>query len=86
MPLHLQLIVSRTTENADLRADLRSITVPTLILHGDLDASVPVAFGKAAADLVRGSRFKRYADAAHGVFITHADRVHDDMLEFMQSS
>jgi non-heme chloroperoxidase len=56
------------------------------VLHGALDASVPVAFGKATADRIRGGRFKRYEDAAHGLLITHVDRLHADIREFVQSS
>jgi non-heme chloroperoxidase len=86
LPLHLLLQVSKTTANTDLRADLRAIRVPTLVLHGDLDASVPVAFGKATADLIPGARFKLYEGAAHGLFLTHAARVHRDVLEFVQGT
>jgi len=86
IPLHVQLEVSKSSMNSDLRADLRAIAVPTLVLHGELDVSVPAAFGRATADLVRGARFKLYEGAAHGVFITHAARVHRDILEFIQSS
>jgi len=84
--LDVLLRVSHASTASDLRADLRKIDVPTLVLHGDLDASVPVSFGRRTADLVRGSTFKRYADAAHGLFITHADRVFGDILEFIQKS
>jgi non-heme chloroperoxidase len=83
MPLYPLLQVSRTSMNTDLRADLRAIRVPTLVLHGDRDASVPVAFGKTAADLIPGGRFKLYEGAAHGLFLTHAARVHSDILEFI---
>jgi non-heme chloroperoxidase len=86
IPLHLLLQVSKTTMNTDLRADLRAIRVPTLVLHGDRDVSVPAAFGKATADLIPGARFKLYEGAAHGLFITHAARVHRDILEFIQGS
>src|SRR4051812_16469899 len=44
IPLYVQLEVSRTTATLDLRADLPEVHTPTLIIHGDLDRSVPVSF------------------------------------------
>jgi non-heme chloroperoxidase len=85
MPLYLQLRIARTTTGTDLRRDLARIAVPTLFLHGELDASVPIAFGRRAAALVPGSRFKAYHDAAHGLPITHADRANKDILEFVRA-
>jgi non-heme chloroperoxidase len=82
----VQLEISRTVANIDLRADLGEIRTPTLILHGDLDRSVPVSFGVRTAELMGSARLKRYPEAAHGLFITHLDAVHRDILEFMQTS
>lgn len=86
MSLYVQLEISRTTAALDLRADLPRIQTPTLILHGDLDRSVPVSFGVHTAALLPNARLVRYPEGAHGVFITHPDLVHRDMLEFIQSS
>jgi pimeloyl-ACP methyl ester carboxylesterase len=86
MPLHVLLQVSNCSMNCDLRADLRAIAVPTLVLHGDLDASVPVAFGKATADMIRSARFVHYERAAHGVFVTHAAQVNRDIVDFVRGS
>jgi pimeloyl-ACP methyl ester carboxylesterase len=85
MALYLQLRISRTTTGTDLRRDLARIAVPTLFLHGELDASVPIAFGRRAAALVAGSRFNAYQDAAHGLPVTHADRANKDILEFVRA-
>ncbi len=86
MPLYVQLEISRTTANLDLRADLAEIQTPTLVLHGDLDRSVPVSFGVHTAELMPNARLKRYPEAAHGVFLTHLDEVHHDILEFMKTT
>jgi non-heme chloroperoxidase len=85
MPLYVQLEISRTTANLDLRADLALIHTPTLIIHGDLDRSLPVSFAAHTAELMPNARLKRYAEAAHGVFITHSEQVHRDILEFIQT-
>ena len=82
MELYVQLRVCRTTFGCDLRKDLPRIGVPTFFLHGTHDASVPVTSGRRAAAMTPGSRYKEYEDAAHGLPITHAERVNRDILEF----
>jgi pimeloyl-ACP methyl ester carboxylesterase len=63
----------------DLRAELRAITVPTLIVHGDHDVQAPVDIcGRRIAPLVPNATFLSYENAAHGLFITHADRLNVD--------
>ncbi|MEO6600903.1 MAG: hypothetical protein ABIQ16_13575 [Polyangiaceae bacterium] len=47
---------------------------------------MPVDFSVATAALLPNARFERYPDAAHGVFITHSERVHADMLTFIQQT
>jgi len=69
-----------------IRDDLSEIRLPTLLIHGDRDESVPVDFSVATAALLPNARFQRYPDAAHGVFITHSERVHADMLTFIQAT
>ncbi len=86
MPLYVQLEIARTTATLDLRDDLARIRTPTLVLHGDLDRSVPVSYGVHTAELLPNGRLKRYPEAAHGVFLTHTDEVHRDILEFMQAT
>ncbi|WP_306338367.1 alpha/beta fold hydrolase [Streptomyces sp. KL118A] len=60
----------RTALCTDLREEAGAIEVPTLILHGDADASAPVA--------LCGRRL-----AGHGIFVTHADAVSPDLLDFV---
>jgi len=68
----------------DFRAELRRITVPTLIVHGTADRSIPIKFGRLAASLVPGSRIEEYEGAPHGLPITHGERLHRDLLAFMK--
>lgn len=68
----------------DLRAQMRDIHVPTLIIHGDSDQSAPIHLcGRKSAQLVQDSQFIVYENAAHGLFITHADRLNSDLLAFI---
>ncbi len=68
----------------DLRADMRALTLPTLIVHGDHDLQAPIDIcGRHAARLVPGSTLAEYANAAHGLFVTHADRLARDLVAFV---
>ncbi|TAA19569.1 alpha/beta hydrolase [Pseudoxanthomonas winnipegensis] len=69
----------------DFTEDLKRITVPVLVIHGDDDQVVPYAdSGVLSAKLVRNGTLKTYKGAPHGVPTTHADQVNADLLEFIQ--
>jgi len=70
----------------DFRADLRSCNIPTLIVHGDKDTSAPLNMcGRRIAQVIAGSHLKIYEGAAHGLFLTHKDRLNSDLLDFIRS-
>ncbi|HEX2535835.1 MAG TPA: alpha/beta hydrolase [Chitinophagaceae bacterium] len=70
----------------DFRADLQAVQVPTLIIHGDNDKTVPIEASSArTAELIRGSRFVVYEGAPHGLFYTHRKRLNSDLIAFCQS-
>jgi pimeloyl-ACP methyl ester carboxylesterase len=71
---------------SDFRQELGTITVPTLVVHGDHDAQAPLAIcGARTAQLVPKNTFLVYDNAAHGLFITHADRLNRDLCAFVQA-
>jgi non-heme chloroperoxidase len=75
----------RAFSTADFRRDMRAFTIPTLIVHGGADQSVPfVLSGAKTARLISGSQLKLYEGAAHGLFITHKDRLNGDLLAFVK--
>ncbi|HEX2528419.1 MAG TPA: alpha/beta hydrolase [Geminicoccus sp.] len=72
---------------ADFRAELRQIELPTLLLHGDLDITSPLALtAQPTAALMPNARIELYEGAPHGLFLTHAERVNADLVRFMQSA
>ena len=82
----LQAVVelNRELTEADFRAEMRDIILPTLILHGTNDASAPLELtGKRCAQLIRHSELKIYDGAPHGLFLTHAEQVNRDLLNFI---
>ena len=68
----------------DFRADLASFRVPTLIIHGTSDKTVPIKpAGRAAAAGIRNSTLVEYEGAPHGLFATHKERLTKDLLGFL---
>lgn len=84
--LKVMLDLHRAFTETDFRPDLRAITRPTLIIHGDHDTSTPLeSTGRPAAALIKGSTLKVYPDAAHGLPITHKVQLTADLLSFIRS-
>jgi non-heme chloroperoxidase len=64
--------------------DLKSITVPTLVLHGDDDQIVPVAdSAPLSAKLLKRSTLKIYEKLPHGMCTTHAALINAELLSFV---
>lgn len=69
--------------SSDLRAELRSLKLPTLIVHGDHDAQAPLPLcGLRTARLVPNNKLVVYENAAHGLFVTHARKLNADLAAF----
>ncbi|MGF6758686.1 alpha/beta fold hydrolase [Paraburkholderia sp. GAS334] len=70
----------------DYTDDLKKISVPTLILHGDDDQIVPIDdSAKLSAKIVKNATLKVYKGAPHGMCSTHVDQVNAELLEFLKS-
>ncbi|MCP1120837.1 alpha/beta fold hydrolase [Robbsia andropogonis] len=70
----------------DQTADLKAITVPTLVMHGDDDQIVPI--GDAALKsikLLKNGTLKVYPGYPHGMLTVHSDVLNADLLAFIQS-
>jgi non-heme chloroperoxidase len=68
----------------DFRPEMDGFTMPTLVIHGDLDTNAPIEVtGRATAEAIEGSELKVYEGAAHGLFFTEKDRLNADLLEFI---
>ncbi len=70
----------------DQTDDLRRLTVPTLLIHGDDDQIVPIdASARAGIKIAPKASLKVYPGAPHGVCSTHKHQVNADLLEFLKS-
>lgn len=70
----------------DLTEDLKKITVPTLVIHGDDDQIVPIkASALRSVKLIPNASLKVYEGGSHGICTTHKDRVNEDLLSFVRA-
>jgi non-heme chloroperoxidase len=70
----------------DFTEDLKKITVPVLVMHGDDDQIVPYAdSGPLTAKLVKNGTLKTYKDFPHGMITTEAATINADLLAFIKS-
>ncbi|MCY1127570.1 alpha/beta hydrolase [Frigidibacter sp. RF13] len=69
----------------DFTADLRAITVPTLLMHGEDDQAVPIdTSARKAVGLLRNGTLKTYPGLSHGLFATHPEVINADLLAFVR--
>ncbi|MET0449234.1 MAG: alpha/beta hydrolase [Aeromicrobium sp.] len=70
----------------DFRPDLEKVDVPTLVIHGDDDQIVPFEVGgKRSAAMIDGARLTVYEGSAHALPDTERDRLHADLLAFIDA-
>lgn len=70
----------------DFSEDLKSITQPTLVLHGGDDQIVPVDdSAPLSAKLLKHSTLKIYDLLPHGLCTTHADIINAEILSFISA-
>jgi len=68
----------------DFRPDLTAFRVPTLIVHGTSDQTVPIdTSARAAAKGIADSQLVEYAGEPHGLNVTASDRLTKDLLTFL---
>jgi non-heme chloroperoxidase len=69
----------------DQTDDLKALTVPTLVLHGDDDQIVPYqSAGVLSADLAPNATLKIYPGFSHGMLTVNADVLNADLLAFIR--
>lgn len=68
----------------DFRDDLAKISVPTLVIHGDGDATVPFEVsGKRSAEAISGAELVVVEGAPHGFNVSHRDEFNAALLDFL---
>ncbi|MGA8113184.1 MAG: alpha/beta hydrolase [Actinocatenispora sp.] len=71
---------------ASHESELDRLDLPTLVVHGDADASAPVDLtGRRTAKALPGCVYREYPGAGHGLYVTHAAALNGDILDFLRS-
>jgi non-heme chloroperoxidase len=69
----------------DFTEDLKTITIPVLVMHGDDDQIVPIAASALKTiKLLPNGTLKVYPGFDHGMAATHADVINADLLGWLQ--
>lgn len=75
---------AKSFSSTDFRNDVTKINVPTLIIHGDSDKTVPIkATGEQSAKMIPGAVLKIYEGAPHGLWFTEKERLNQDLVDFI---
>lgn len=70
----------------DFRDDLKAITIPMMVMHGEDDQVVPFEIsGKKSAELLQNCVLKTYPGFPHGIPTTEAETINKDLLAFIRS-
>ena len=78
------LAAAQAFGTTDFRPDLKSFTVPTLVIHGTSDKTVPIdATGRVVAAQVPGAQLIEYDGSAHGLFAIDKERLIADLVSFL---
>lgn len=82
---HAALASMAAFATTDFRDDLTKVTVPTLVIHGDSDATVPFeGSGARTHQAIAGSELHVVKDAPHGVTVSHPEEWNQAVLEFLK--
>jgi non-heme chloroperoxidase len=81
-----QLDTITAFSETDFTADLKSISIPVLVMHGADDQIVPVdETARRTAKLLPNGTLKIYEGLSHGLFATHPDLINADLLAFIRN-
>ncbi len=70
----------------DFTDDLKKISVPVLVMHGDDDQIVPYAdSAPLSAKLLKNATLKTYKGFPHGMPTTQAQMINADLLQFIET-
>jgi non-heme chloroperoxidase len=83
--LKATLACANAFATTDFAPDLAAITVPTLILHGTGDKTVPIdTSARRAVAAIHGAELREYVDAPHGLLASNKREIAADILAFLR--
>ncbi|MBP2282710.1 pimeloyl-ACP methyl ester carboxylesterase [Flavobacterium sp. CG_23.5] len=77
---------AKSFSTTDFSNEMRDVNVPTLIIHGDEDKTVPIEItSEIAARLIPDNIFIVYEGAPHGLFYIEKKKLNNDLIKFLNS-
>ncbi|KAA0993707.1 alpha/beta fold hydrolase [Dyadobacter aurulentus] len=74
----------RSFSATDFRNEVSLLDVPVLIIHGESDKTVPIQVSSdRTADMLPGAEYIIYEGAPHGLFVTHKERLNENLIQFI---
>jgi non-heme chloroperoxidase len=87
VPLPILTQTSDAFLHADFRSELTELTIPTLVIHGTADTSMPIDLtARKTAPLIPDCRFITVDGAGHGLYLSESRRYNAALLEFIASA
>ncbi|HWF71488.1 MAG TPA: alpha/beta hydrolase [Mycobacterium sp.] len=87
VPLPILTQTSDAFVRADFRSELTELTVPTLVIHGTADASMPIDLtARKTASLIPDCHLVTIDGAGHGLYLSESPRYNAALLEFLTST
>jgi non-heme chloroperoxidase len=84
--LQAMLATAKAWSSTDFREDLASINIPALVIHGTSDTTVPFeASGRHTVELLPNATLLEFEGEPHGLFLTAADRLNEELARFIMS-
>lgn len=81
---HAALQAMAAFGSTDFRDDLPKVTVPTLVIHGDSDGTVPFeGSGARTHAAIAGSELHVVVGGPHGINVSHAEEFNAALLAFL---
>ena len=78
---------AKSFSQTDFRSEMKFVKVPTLIIHGSKDQTVPIdPTGKESAKLIPNNIFIIYDGAPHGLWYTERERLNGDLVAFINGT
>ncbi len=82
-PVNIRGCFETLTSRDDITDRLSEINVPTLVLHGDQDAAIPMERAEAVADGIPEARLVTVPGAGHAANLSHPEPVNQAIGEFL---
>ena len=70
--------------DSDLRADLKNITIPTVIFHGKLDKLCPFELAEQLNNGIANSKLIAFDNSGHALFLEERLKFNDELIKFIK--